>query len=291
MTIPSLAAETAHRDDGLPDPRGLLSVTPAGPGRYVGQTAVLDRPIAYGGQLMAQSIAAAAAHHPLAPVRQLHTVFARAGVAGEPVDLEVEPVRAGRTVASVTVTGTQGDRVLCRSLVLLDAGDRDVVRHQVPLPPVPGPEGLPDAGRAADGSTIRFADPAYDPAGTAADGEPELGVWVRWPALPDDPRVHLSATAWHTDPFVVGTAMRPHEGVGLGQAHRTLQTAVLSHTLTFHSDPRADDWLLVWQRSTHAGSGRVHGHGEVFARDGAHVASFTQLALVREAAPVAGGVR
>src|SRR5438445_766391 len=65
-------------------------------------------------------------------------------------------------------------------------------------------------------------------------GPPDLDVWTRFVGAPDDPGVSQALLAFATDGFLIGTAMRPHEGVGQAQAHVTLSTGVLSHTLTFH---------------------------------------------------------
>jgi len=65
-------------------------------------------------------------------------------------------------------------------------------------------------------------------------GPPELDVWVRFVGAPDDPGTDQALVAYSTDGFLIGTAMRPHKGVGQAQAHITLSTGVLSHTLTYH---------------------------------------------------------
>ena len=67
-----------------------------------------------------------------------------------------------------------------------------------------------------------------------AVGPAELDVWTRFVGAPDDPAVSQALLAFATDGFLIGTAMRPHPGVGQAQAHRTLSTGVISHTLTFH---------------------------------------------------------
>jgi acyl-CoA thioesterase-2 len=93
--------------------------------------------------------------------------------------------------------------------------------------------------------------------------------------------VSQSLLAFATDGFLIGTAMRPHEGVGQAQAHVTLSTGVLSHTITFHEPLYAGDWHLLSHHSTHAGHGRCYGRANVFSVDGALVASFVQDAMIR----------
>ena len=76
-------------------------------------------------------------------------------------------------------------------------------------------------------------------------GPPELDVWVRFVGAPDEPATDQALVAYSTDGFLIGTAMRPHAGVGQAQAHRTLSTGVLSHTLTFHEPCPASEWHLL----------------------------------------------
>ena len=80
-------------------------------------------------------------------------------------------------------------------------------------------------------------------------------MWTRFAGAPDDPGVGQALLAFATDGFLIGTAMRPHAGVGQAQAHRTLATGVVSHTLTFHEPCRAGEWLLLSHRSPYAGHG------------------------------------
>ena len=262
----------------------LLELEPLGGPRYRAPSGSFGgRATVFGGQLLGQTVMAAAAGDSGKRVRQLHTVFARAGAADSPVEFDIAPIHTGRTLGSVTITARQGERTLCRSLVLLDAGEPDVFRQAEPMPAVPGPEDLADAGWAEPGSRTRLTDPTLDLDVTGPNGPPELGVWVSWPGLAPaaSPTVHAAAATWYTDPFVIGASMRPHDGFGQAMAHRSLSTAVVSHTLSFHDEFRADEWHLVRQRALHAGGGRVHGRGEVFTRDGRHVASFSQEAVVR----------
>jgi acyl-CoA thioesterase II len=66
-------------------------------------------------------------------------------------------------------------------------------------------------------------------------------------------------------------------------AHHELSTTVLSHSLAFHDDFSADEWLLIDHESQAAGGGRAYGRGHIFTRDGRLVASFVQEALLRRA--------
>jgi acyl-CoA thioesterase II len=114
-----------------------------------------------------------------------------------------------------------------------------------------------------------------------AVGPAELDVLTRITGGPDDPIIDQALLAFSTESFLIGTAMRPHPGVGQAQAHVTLSTGVLTHTLTFHEPCSPAQWLLLSQRSPYAGHGRSYGQGEVFTADGKLVASFVQDSMIR----------
>jgi len=163
----------------------------------------------------------------------------------------------------------------------MDAGEGDVIRHQVPQLAMSGPGQHPPAGHSEDPCVeVRVVD-GVDMMTTDITGDPEIGIWLRWSDVPDDPAMHQALLAWYTDPFLIASAMRPHEGIGQIQAHESLSTGVITHTLTFHEAFRADEWLLIHNRSQHAGGGRTYGDGHVFTEDGRLVASFVQTNMIR----------
>jgi len=112
-------------------------------------------------------------------------------------------------------------------------------------------------------------------------GPPELDVWARFVGAPDDPAVDQALLAFSTETFLIGTAMRPHEGVGQSQAHVTLSTGVLTHTMTYHEPCRVAEWHLLQMWASYTGHGRSYGRGDVFDLDGRLVASFVQDAMIR----------
>jgi acyl-CoA thioesterase-2 len=253
-----------------------LQLEPKGDGRYVGQNVDIGHGVVFGGQLMAQALVAGQLGH---DAETLHVVFARAARPDVPLDIVVEPVHAGRTLATSSVTISQGDRLCVRAVLLLTVDEPDVMRHADAAPAGfappsdPDPEG-PTEWQVAVVDEVDVSDPALV-------GPPELDVWTRFPGAPDDPVTNQALLAFATDGFLIGTAMRPHEGVGQSQAHVTLTTGVLSHTLSFHEPAPAGGWLLLSNHSSYAGRGRTHGSAQVFDAGGSLVASYVQDAMVR----------
>jgi acyl-CoA thioesterase len=259
---------------------GALELEPTGPNCYRGGHAEMGHGVVFGGQLLGQSLVAAAIGLERKLPKTVHTLFARGASPEAPLDIEVDPVHAGRAFASSTVTISQGDRVCARSIVLLTADEPDFIRHADPAPSL-----APPAETEGDGTwQVRVVDDV-DISDPDAVGPAELDVWTRFDGAPGDPLLDQALLAFATDGFLVGTAMRPHAGVGQAQAHRTLSTGVISHTLTFHEPIDAGGWLLLRHRSPHAGHGRSYGRADVFAVDGSLVASFVQDAMIR---PMAG---
>jgi acyl-CoA thioesterase len=257
-----------------------LALEPIGVDRYRAANVTTGPGVIFGGQLLAQSVVAGLATEPGKPVKTVHTVFARSGSPEIPVEITVDRMHSGRAMASCTVTIRQGDRLCARSQLLLSADEPDFIRHADAAPPVAGAGEGRAAGEESPAWQVRIAGDGdiTDPART---GPPDLDVWTRFVGAPDDPGTSQAFLAYATDGFLIGTAMRPHEGVGQAQAHITLSTGVLSHTLTFHEPFNASDWLLLSQHSTYTGHGRCYGRANVFTEDGSLVASFVQDGMIR----------
>lgn len=256
-----------------------LAFEELGPDRYRAPNVEVGHNVVFGGQLLAQSMAAAVRGHDDKTVKTLHTVFARAASPDAGVEITVDRMHAGRAMASSTVTISQGDRLCTRSIVLLTADEPDLIRHGdgprlASKPDDAAP--IPEFG-AWEARTVGDAD-ISDP---DAVGPAELDVWLRFPGAPDDAFLSQALVAFASDGYLIGTAMRPHAGVGQALAHRTISTGVLSHTMTFHEPLAAADWLLFSHRSPYAGRGRGYGQADVFTTDGTLVASFVQDSLIR----------
>ena len=237
--------------------------------------------VVFGGQLMAQAVIAATQTFPDKELLSLHTVFSRAGRFDESLDISVEVLQSGRSMASAAVTLSQSKGVCSKSIALLHAPDADLIRHADDAPKgVGSPEDWPRRDGVAGFWDLRFVDDV-DISDPALVGPPELQAWSRFPGAPADLPIAQATLAYASDGMLIATAMRPHEGVGQSLAHVTIATTVLAHTITFHEPFVADDWLLIDQHSSYAGRGRSHGEAKVFADDGRFVASFTQENMIR----------
>lgn len=248
------------------------------------------RNVVFGGQILAQMIMAAHIdrnqdREDRKEVKSIHAIFARAGDYGQPIQYEVERMHDGRTLGSDTVTFYQGGRIMSRGMILWSTDEPDLIRHtaNVTMPDVAGPD---DPSNRTDhlvfpGAECRIVDGinVWDPDQPVRD--PVQHVWTRF--TDELPLVATQAVlSWATDGWLIGTAMLPHADIDQSQAHRTISTGVVSHTLNFHDLFSADEWLLLSNESIWAGRGRTHGRCNIWTQDGCLVASYTQDNLVRK---------
>jgi acyl-CoA thioesterase II len=264
----------------LPD---LLVLTDLGERRYqVFQPAesAEGRDVVFSGQLLAQMIMAsdrAAAGGKV--VRSVHAVFARAGTYTQPIELAIDSIQAGRTWASDTISATQNGRLLSRSIVLLNSIDPDLMRHD-PEPPagVPAPDGLRSSpGQAFPGAEIRAV-----PGEPTRGGAPAQLAWHRFDRPLESQAANQAVLVWATCGEIIGLAMRPHrEEVRIEDAHLTLSTGVIAHTIHFTDTFDVSQWMLIVTEGIKAASGRVFGGGSVFTEDGRLVAVFHQDSMAK----------
>ncbi|MGY1743224.1 MULTISPECIES: acyl-CoA thioesterase [unclassified Blastococcus] len=261
----------------------LLQLTEVGDRRYhVFQPAesAEGRDVVFSGQLLGQMMMASDLHAGGKDIRSVHAVFARAGSYQSPIEVEVESLQAGRTWASDTVTARQNGKLLARATVLLNVVDPDLMRHGPAMPEVPGFAGLsPARGQAFPGAEVR-----------PVPGEPMLGdvpvemAWHRFDRPLESPAANQAVLAWATCGQLIGLAMRPHaDTVDIGQAHVSLSTGVIAHTLHFLERFDVAAPLLVTNEATKAAAGRVYGRGSVFTEDGVLVAAFHQDSMAKDA--------
>jgi acyl-CoA thioesterase II len=259
-----------------------LELTVVDEGVVEGQNLDIGYRRVFGGQILAQVITAASQASPEKSVKSLHILFPREGDTDKPMRYQVAKLQDGRTFGTTTVLAEQDGKVIATAVVSMHVDEDGLHRSDAP-PAVGGPDDadqldvpmIPWDVRVVGG--VDLADRAVGPA--------RLELWMRTPALSDDRSVHQSLLAHATDLTVIGTALRPFEGVSQADSTVTLHTAVTSHTLWFHQPFRVDDWVLLAQESPVVSRGRAFGHGEVFTAAGECVASFAQESMIRTIEP------
>jgi len=231
----------------------------------------------FGGQVLAQVVAAAAAASPEKAVKSIHVLFPREGDTATPMRYRVRKLQEGRTFGSTEVVAGQDDKVISAALVSMH-GTEEGLHRSDDAPAVGPPEEATEVDLGMVPWETRLVG-AVDLADRAAS-PPQLDWWMKAAPVAGDGAVHQALLAHATDLTLIGTALRPFEGISQADSTVTLHTAVTSHTLWFHQPFRVDDWLQLSQRGPVVAGGRSYGRGDVFA-DGELVASFAQEAMIR----------
>lgn len=249
----------------------------------------------FGGQVLGQCVSAAsqtvdAARH----VHSLHGYFLRPGDAAMPVVYSVDRVRDGGSFSTRRVTAIQKGQPIFTCSASFQA-DEQGFHHQLSMPDVPGPEGLPSETdlarqvahlipermreRMTRDKPIEIRPVTRINPFTPEPCEPVKYVWFRAAGqLPAEPQLHKLLLAYASDFNLLTTSMQPH---GVSVFQRFMQVASLDHALWFHGDLRMDDWLLYAMDSPWAGNARGFARASIFNRAGQLVASSCQEGLVR----------
>jgi len=253
------------------------------PGVVEGQNLDIGYHRVFGGQILAQMITAAADASPEKSVKSLTVLFPREGDTAKPMRYRVDKLQDGRTFGTTQIVATQDDKVISTAIVSMHA-DEDGLHRSDPLPDVGGP----DAATLLDMPMVPWEVRAVDGVDLAARevGPARFEMWMRAVGVGDARRaVHQALLAHATDLTLIGTELRPFDGISQADSTITLHTAVTSHSMWFHQPFRIDDWLLVAQTSPVVANARGFGRGEVFTQAGEVVASFAQESMIRRLEP------
>lgn len=246
----------------------------------------------FGGQILAQLVVAAERAAPGKSVKSLHVLFPREGDASRPLRYQVTTPHAGRTFASLQIVVAQppDERIVAVASVSMHTDeDGGGIGQGMSPPNLGGPDEartqrldlIPWDVRVVDGVDL----------GDRAVGPPRYDWWMR--VRPPDPSRGAPPTergtggsldqallAYATDLTVIGTALRPIDGLSQADSTVRIATAVTSHTLWFHRSFAVGDWLLVAQEAPVLAGARAFGRGDVFSGQ-TLVASFAQESMIR----------
>jgi len=264
---------------------------------FRGESRDIGSPQVYGGQVLGQALKAAYGTVDAGrDVHSLHAYFLRRGDFNAPIIYFVDRSRDGHAISSRRVTAIQhGEQIfnLSASFQAPEPG----LEHQLPMPEVPPPEGLPEAlplsaaqierlsprlrefmkNRPIEFRTVSQAAPG------GQSGPPHRQLWMRAvDRLPDDEQLHRCLLAYASDFNLLGTALATHERE---LAASKFLIASIDHAMWFHRSVRIDDWLLYVTDSPSASGARGFTRGSLYARDGRLVASTAQEGLIRKLPP------
>lgn len=281
----------------------------------------------YGGAVIAQCLSAAQLTVPAQfTIHSMHCYFVLAGDATIPVMYYVEHVREGRSFATRTVQARQRGRCIfttTMSFVREGSGGKKQVRHAVPLPSDVKLEDLKqeiaELERGDDVTGSPFVSHRVEILNKSSEKahEKRTRQWIKCRGTISDEgghQAHLSALAYMSDSYFIGTVSRIHdlwrfgsppaaksadeetrkrdeyikkikisEGYGddLDNAQGRPEVGMmvsLDHTIYFHEPKkfRADEWMFTEMASPWSGEGRGVVQQHMFAADGTLVATCMQ---------------
>ncbi|MBF4995433.1 acyl-CoA thioesterase II [Arthrobacter gandavensis] len=276
----------------------LLDLSDAGGAKtdediFVGSSQQEPRKRVFGGQVLGQSLVAAA--RTVSSDRLMHSMhgyFLRPGDTELPITFGVERLRDGRSFSARRTHAYQNGVPILSLIASFQIPDEGV-DHQEPMPEgIPEPESLPTTADLLSGfdhpvakawSYYRPMDirhvsqPVYfraDPDRTARNA-----VWMKtFGPMPDDQNLHRAALAYATDYTILEPVLRRH---GISWATPGMSVASLDHAMWWHRPLRVDEWLLYVQESPSASGARGLSSGRIFNRSGELVATIAQEGMLR----------
>jgi acyl-CoA thioesterase-2 len=271
-----------------------LELEPVGADRYRAhaEPGRFDR--VFGGQTLAQALLAAAATVRGKAVHSLHACFAQVGTPDGPLELLVERVRDGRSIAIRRVTALQGERPLLSALASFHANASGPTLAG-PAPPAPAAETLPalqdwvhelptdrrEIGRPwverPPPLELRIGEPPNFLGGPSRAGA--RSHWMRLPRdVGDDDVLHAALLTYASDYLLLDMAYRSHpEPITPG----AFSGFSLDHAIWLHRPVRLDRWHLHTQETIAIVGHRGLVRGAIHDAAGELVATVMQEALVR----------
>ncbi len=252
----------------------------------------------FGGQVIAQALAAAYGTVDERLCHSLHAYFMRAGDPAIPVIYHVDQSRDGRSFTTRRVIAVQhGKQIL--NLSASFHVDEEGWEHQHQMPDVERPQNLvsraemrkQEAHKVKESRRADFLRPRpieirevepqdyFDPKPVSDTN----CIWFRMEgAAGQRPQIQQCLLAYASDMNLLGSSLRPH---GLTWFRGDVMTASLDHSMWFHGPIEFDQWHLYSMDSPFTGGGRGFNRGSIFSESGKLVASVAQEGLVRPRNP------
>lgn len=252
----------------------------------------------YGGQVIAQALAAAHLTVEDRACHSLHAYFIRPGDPTIPVIYEVDRARDGGSFTTRRVVAIQHGRQIFNLAASFHRAEEGWT-HQHQPPETPDPEGLETAEalrravahKLPEDRRAYFTRPSpieirpVDP-GDMFDPGPRPDAHAMWFRVKDridaPPWVHHCLLAYASDMSLLSSGLRPN---GLSWLKGEVMGASLDHALWLHGPVKFDEWHLYAMDSPFAGGARSFNRGSIFDAGGRLVASVAQEGLMRPIRP------
>ena len=250
----------------------MLQLEPHGPDTFVGSGPQYPWGGLYGGQIVAQALRAAAATvEARFEPHSLHAYFIRLGDAGEPIRMEVERLRNGRSFVTRAVVARQSTGAILSMnasfQVAEDAPDVQAARRPDRLPP------------PADVEPASWS-PIFDRRSHAGRERGRASAWLRvTEPLGEDAVLQACALAYLSDDMPTEAVASLHPDIAKWE-DGAWRSASLDHAIWFHQRSHADEWQLYDFAADRYHGSRGVSIGRVFAGE-TQVATVAQEVLLR----------
>ena len=239
----------------------------------------------FGGQVVAQCLLAAyetVEDHFTA--HSMHCYFLRAGDASVPIELEVDPIRNGRSFCTRRVVARQRGEAIFNTSISYHV-EEEGMSHSLNMPEVISPEEAMRLNVERDGPLPHSL---LDLFGVERERiterlpeaqEPVSQSWYRVIGpFEGCLRTQQAALAMISDFSLYSTAFSafPYE-----RTEKVFVGASLDHAIWFHDIPKMDEWVLYDTYSPWSGGARGYNRGSLWSRDGKLIASTAQEGLMR----------
>ena len=279
---------------GLDNLELALQLEPRGEDRFRAHNEPSRFGRTFGGQLLAQAMHAATATVSDHAPHSLHAYFVASGASDLPLDIIVDRVRDGRSMATRHVDVMQDGRRILTAIASFhtNPGEPELVHAPVDMPP---PDEMPllqhwvrhvpteMLDRAQTWIDVppplemRIAEPP-----TFMGGAQQAGPRSHWMRLPRDigdrPAVHSAMLAYASDYLLLDMASRSHPDK---VDYASFAAVSLDHAIWLHRPVRFDQWHLHTQETVSVTGHRAFIRGLIHDAGGRLVASTAQEVLVR----------
>lgn len=280
-----------------------LTLTAQGDNQFCGQSEDLGLPQVFGGQIVAQSLAAAM--QKVEPARHLHschTYFLKAGEVSVPIIYHTEILRQGNRFTVVNVNAMQHCQLIARTMASFQ-DEETGFSHQVAMPTVAEPAAFASENQLIEALAaqlppklkalyqterpfdvrVKYPNNPFQPQVLPA----EQLIWAKTNGeAPPDSRLHQCLAAYFSDFHCILTMLHPH---ARSVMQPTMRIATLDHSMWFHRAFDFNQWLLFALDSPNAYGGRGITRGQVFNPQGELLCSYQQEGLIREIAAEKAG--
>lgn len=274
-----------------------LELPEVGKDRFASHSPDYGRLRVFGGQFLAQAVAAAQKTVPASRhIHSFHSYFLRAGDPELPLEFQVRRIRDGASFSMRSVEVFQSD-MLVFTMQLSFHLPRTGFDHQDAMPEVAMPEDIDfdgflssEAAKICTGFVeyaskerpLDFKPTSFDRYIGHDEKRPQQSIWLRLKqpmTEPLDPALSAAILAYASDTLFIDTALMPHgESIFEGVA----RSVSLDQALWFHHPFVFDDWVLFDMHSPISAGGRGMAQGWVFKRDGTLIATVAQEGLIRK---------